>query len=278
MDWYLHLWFLIVLLAYAFLAPAVMPLVTRLTATRAYQVATAGRWRAMASVVLFVLVATAVLRVVRTELVGPVLGAGFHAGLVRHALDFVPFFVLGLVLFVDKARLLSSFQRPAPILLAAAGLVLLAAWRDWIDLLSVGTGRVLVEAAFAIPLLATVFALAQRLTTRPGSQSAFRYLADASYTVYLMHFFWIYIFATLLSLDPGLGAGQMLLVVVATFGVTFAIHHYVVLRKPVLRKIFNGKFPPKARRQTAEPAAVPLVAPPALQTAVPTVVPAVVPV
>lgn len=256
LDWYLHLWFLIVLLGYALLIPVSVLLLRRLVAARIYRSATAGRRRTMTAIMFLMLAAMTVIRAGWTGVVEPVFGSDFHTGLVRHGLEFLPFFLLGLLLYLDRIRLMPSFQHPAPVLLAVTGLILLASWREWIGVLSADTGRALAETMFTIPLLATIFAVAGRFVSRP--RPVVRYLADASYTVYLIHFFWIYVFATLLGLDPGLGFAHMLLLVIATFGATFTVHHFVVLRSSFLRKILNGKFPPKIRDAGGSPTAVPL--------------------
>ncbi|MEX5707670.1 glucans biosynthesis protein MdoC [Parafrankia sp. FMc6] len=267
LNWYLHLWFLLVLLGYALLTPAAVKLLSRFVSTRCYQQATAGRLRAMTTITLLVLGTMAAGRIGWGEAIRPVIGSGFHTDLVRRTLEFLPFFLLGLLLFLDRGRLVPSFQRPAPVLLSVSGLVLLASWHGWVDTLAMGTGRVLVETMFAIPMIATIFAAASRWGSRPSP--ALRYLAEASYSVYLLHFFWIYVFATLLGFDPGLGSARMLLLVVATYAATFATHHLVILRFPLLRRIFNGRFPSKARPGSEPPVAVPAAPPVAVPAAPP---------
>ncbi|MEX5636184.1 glucans biosynthesis protein MdoC [Parafrankia sp. FMc2] len=246
LSWYLHLWFLISLLVYALCAPAAVSLLSRLTSASPYQWATANRIRCMTTITLFVLVTTIVIRGGHRAVVEPVVGTGTHAVLLKHTLDFLPYFLLGVLLYLDRQRLLPSFQRPAPIFLAVTGLALLASKQEWVGALSVGTGLVMTETIFTIPLLATIFAASARLVSRP--RPAWRYLADASYTVYLFHFLWIYIFATVLSLDPSLSTPYMLLITVLTFCVTLAIHHFIILRSKFLRMVLNGKFPSKDRR------------------------------
>ncbi|TCJ33014.1 glucans biosynthesis protein MdoC [Parafrankia sp. BMG5.11] len=251
LSWYLHLWFLFALIAYALLSPAAVAALSRLVGTGAYRRVTAGRLRAMAAITLFVVGTTVVIRGAHRIVLEPVIGTGTHAVLVEHTLEFLPFYLLGVLLHQGRDQLVPFFQRPAPVFLAVTGLALLASKQEWVPGLSAGTGLVLTETLFSIPLIATLFALAARLV--PGPVPAVRYLADASYTVYLLHFFWIYVFATVLSFDPGLRAPQMLLATALTFGVTLATHHFAIRRSPLLRKIFNGKFG-SAGRPTAIPA------------------------
>ncbi|WP_018638059.1 glucans biosynthesis protein MdoC [Parafrankia elaeagni] len=239
LNWYLHLWFLLVLLGFALLTPAAVRALAALTRTRGYQRVTAGRPAAMTALTLSVLAVMAAGRTCWSVAIEPVLGSGFHADIVRRVLEFLPFFLLGLLLRLDQARLLPVFRRPTPALFAVSGLLLLASWRQWVDVLSAGTGRLLVETLFAIPVTATLFAVAGRFGARP--HPVFQYLSDASYTVYLFHFFWIFFFARVLGLDPGLGFGQMTLLVVATYAATFATHHFAIRRSALLRMMFNGR-------------------------------------
>ena len=256
LRWPLQLWFLMVLLAYALCTPAAVSVISRLVASSLYRRATTGRLRVMATIISLVIVTTILIRGGYRAAVTPVIGSDPLDLPVEETLDFLPFFLLGVLLYLDRRRILPSFQRPAPILLAVAGVLLLAANQDWGGVLTSSTGLVLSRTLFTIAITATLFALASRLV--PGPRPAVRYLSDASYTVYLFHYFWIYAIATLLSLDPSLRWPQMLLVTALTFGVTLAIHHFVILRSPFPRKIFNGKFPVDGRRGTGRPAAGPL--------------------
>jgi glucan biosynthesis protein C len=194
----------------------------------------------MTTIIVFILVITVVGRGAYTVAVEPMTAGTQHDLLLKGTVEFLPFFLTGLLLYLDDQRLLASFSRPAPLLLAVSGGGLVAAEKGWIGAFGASTGIVLIEAVFAVALIGTLFAIAGRLM--PRQRPAVRYMADASYTVYLFHYLWIYIFATALSLDPHVRWPQMLLVTVLTFGVTFAIHHFIILRVPLLRKIFNGKF------------------------------------
>ncbi|MCM3887014.1 glucans biosynthesis protein MdoC [Frankia sp. R82] len=250
LHWTLHLWFLIVLLVYVLCTPAVVMILARVVPTSAFRQATAGRLRTMTTIVVAMLAFTIVLRGGRRAVVEPVLGTGTVGELARFTLEFLPFYCLGVLLYLDRSRLLAHFQRPAPVLLAVSGLALLASERGWVAQLASGTGQVLTNTVFSIALVATLFAFGARLV--PGPRPAARYLADASYTVYLFHFFFIYVLATLFGFDTSLHWPTMLLLALLTIGVTLAVHHFLILRSAFLRKMFNGKFPATSgRRQDA---------------------------
>ncbi len=249
LHWALHLWFLVVLLVYAVCTPVTVALMSRLVATSVFQRATEGRRRMMTTIITIVVGITIVLRGARRAVVEPVLGTGSIGELARFTLEFLPFFALGVLLYLDRRRLLPLYQRPAPVLLAVSGVALLAANKGWVPGLASGTGLVLSETVVSIALTATLFAIGAKLV--PGPRASVRYLADASYTVYLFHFFWIYIFATLLRLHPTLHWPQMLLVTMLTIAMTLALHHVLILRSAFLRKMFNGKFPARGRSTAA---------------------------
>ncbi|WP_235498307.1 glucans biosynthesis protein MdoC [Frankia sp. R43] len=241
LRWHLHLWFLVVLLPYALITPAAVSILTRLAPHSLFRRATTGRLRTMTSITLLTLSGVVVVRGTHKALLDPVFAGTLLDYPVEQTMEYLPFFLLGMLLYLERDRLLPSFQRPAPVLLAVSASGLLAGSRGWVGVLATNNGRLLCETVFTIALTATLFALAGRFITRP--RPVVRYLADASYTVYLFHYFWIYAIATLLGFDSGARWPQMLLVAFLTFGVTFAIHHFVILRSRVLRGVFNGKFP-----------------------------------
>nr|WP_101834493.1 glucans biosynthesis protein MdoC [Frankia canadensis] len=250
LHWPLHLWFLISLLCYVLCTPPAVMLLTRLVRLPLYQRATVSRSPAMAVIVLGVLAFTIVLHGFRRAVAEPVLGTGAVGEIARMTLQHLPFYCLGLLLYLDRRRLLAHFQRPAPILLVASGLVVLAGNRGWIAQAGYGTGQVLSETVFSTALVSALLALGARLV--PGPRAWVSYLADSAYTVYLFHFFWIYIVANLLGLDTSLAWPQMLLVTALVIGITLAIHQFVIARSAFLRTMFNGKFP--ARKGDARPA------------------------
>ncbi|WP_261556517.1 glucans biosynthesis protein MdoC [Frankia tisae] len=267
LRWFLQLWFLVALLVYALCTPAAVTLLSRLVSNSVYQRATNGRPRIMATIIAFAMASTVLIRGGYRAAVVPAIGSDPLDFPVEETLDFLPFFLLGVLLYLDRRRLLPAFQRLAPILLCVAGVLLLAATRGWVSGLASSTGVVLSRTLFTIAITANLFAVANRLV--PGPRPAVRYLSDASYTVYLFHYFWIYVIATLLSFDPSLHWPRMLLVTALTFGVTLVLHHFVILRSPFLRKIFNGKFPAAGRHGAGQSATATATAIPAAAAAGP---------
>lgn len=74
------------------------------------------------------------------------------------------------------------------------------------------------------------------------NSQVFRYLSDASYSIYLFHHLCIIVFGYLL-LNVSIAIGYKFLAVeIATFSLTLAIHHFLILKSKTLRFMFNGKW------------------------------------
>lgn len=70
----------------------------------------------------------------------------------------------------------------------------------------------------------------------------FRYLSDASYSIYLFHHLFVVLFGFLL-LESEIAIGYKFLAVeTATLSITLAIHHHLILKSRTLRFMFNGKL------------------------------------
>lgn len=76
----------------------------------------------------------------------------------------------------------------------------------------------------------------------------FAYLSDASYSVYLFHHFWVVVIGILL-IPLTLNIYLKFVILMTTAGaISFAIHHFGVLRSPVMRYLFNGKTPAESEK------------------------------
>lgn len=84
-----------------------------------------------------------------------------------------------------------------------------------------------------------MFAVFRHTASRPSR--VFRYLSDASYSVYLMHHLVIVALTlALLALDGG-PWWKFLLTASLTLACCLDIHHFLILRHPLLAFLFNGK-------------------------------------
>ena len=80
----------------------------------------------------------------------------------------------------------------------------------------------------------------------------FGYLSDASYSIYLFHHFWVVAIAiAIVPLTLNLYI-KFSVIVLASAAISFALHHFAVLRSPLLRYLFNGKTPADTQKAQAE--------------------------
>jgi glucans biosynthesis protein C len=161
-------------------------------------------------------------------------------------LMYVPFFGFGLLL-AARPELLARYTRVP----AVPGIALVAACAAFTHL---GGGAAAIEvraAAFLASLYAAWVAAAlcfqafRRFFGRPSALTT--YLAEASYTVYLVHHLLVVAFA-MAAIRVGLGGlPGMLVLIAAVTAASLFIHHHVVARSRYLRFLLNGVRPGPSR-------------------------------
>lgn len=232
--WIGHLWFLAYLLAFCAMAAALAPLLRRLALPR--------RWPAAATIAVLLLLGTA------AALLPPALAhwrpqwsTALWLGAIDplDLLDYLPFFAVGLLLETD-AVLLWQFSRLDGTVLLSGMLAGLAAHAS-ADLPGVGmrTLHVLALAALTWIAVRVAFGLSRRWLGTPSP--AWRYLSDASYSVYLLHHLVVVLAASWLAALAWPIAAKFVLVAALALGLPLAAHHFLILRRPWLRYLFNGK-------------------------------------
>ncbi|ADP80984.1 acyltransferase family protein [Pseudofrankia inefficax] len=256
MTWHLQLWFLVSLLVYTLCSPVVFSALTRLFGTRGFGRVAGSRPRTMTALIAFVLLATLVLQGGYLLALRPVTESTPADYVVDATLRYLPFFIVGMALFLDGQRLLPAFSRPAPVLLVAAGCLLVVAERGLVAPLGTELGDDLVRSVFALAVVANLLAVFQRIVTQ--ERPILRYGADAAYSVYLFHYVTIYALAALLGIGVDAHWPKLLLITMLTFVITLSVHHFLIRRFHVLAVIFNGKFnigkPGPARAADGRPA------------------------
>lgn len=235
-NWQSHLWFLHCLLAYSALAWAWETLsAARPQAWRLPQVAVPG-WLWTPGLALSAFAAPAA---------GSLLPGGYDVWLALASpfrfFTYLPFFVFGYVLFL-RPDWLESFTRFS--WRSAAGLGLLLAAEAWLALNADAAWtehpRFYVEAMIAWSLSGAVFAAFRALVRKPSP--TLRYFSEASLTIYLFHHIFVVGLGAAFA-DEALGVGLKFAAVVGlTTAATLAIHHYLILRRPLLRLLFNGQY------------------------------------
>ncbi|MEW6706437.1 MAG: acyltransferase family protein [Pseudomonadota bacterium] len=175
-------------------------------------------------------------------LVQPVLGFLDLADLVHYGL----FFALGMWMF-HRRQMLERFSRAGWATVLAAGLSI--AGLVALELLPVGAFSTLVEyycdTLLALSVSVMVLHLFRRFASGPSK--VFSYLSEASYTVYLFHHLTVLVLGILLMDAPLNAYVKFPIVVVSTFAIVLAIHHFLVLKIKPLRFLFNGKYGDEAR-------------------------------
>jgi glucan biosynthesis protein C len=155
-------------------------------------------------------------------------------------LHFFPYFLFGLLVFLDR-RLLEAFHRirwwhllAIPLLLSFANLM-----RAWFpsDL-----GRLAshyVDSFLVWLCCIATFAAFRFLLNR--KQRIFAYLSEASYSIYLFHHVCVVGLGLLLVNEDWNVLVKFAVVVGISLGASLAAHHFLVLRVRVLRMLFMGK-------------------------------------
>jgi glucan biosynthesis protein C len=247
-----HLWFLVCLALYFSATALAAPLLRRMAE---WQPALSSRgWALMLAVVIAIAMTMPVAAAVLGKLLAPTLHQHWF-GLIHPmtVLEYLPFFAVGIVLCAYPP-LLERFSRvtwPAVALAAVggAGLYLLngrdgAAWKA----IALVSGSLLAWMA-----IRAVFAVFRRVADRPSK--TFRYLSDASYSIYLFHHVIVIVAATWL-LPTAIGAGAKFLIVLAVAAsVSLAIYHVLIRRSALLSYLFNGAIRPAIRPGDATEAA-----------------------
>jgi glucan biosynthesis protein C len=238
-NWHLQLWFLISLLFYTVCAPMMFAGASSLARGRAFAWTAARPWRVRAVLVAFVLATTAVTMLVYDEAIEPLVGGTALEFVANSTARFLPFFAVGILLFVGDQALLGHFRRPAPVLFVVAAVLVVGSHKG-LPVLGTTLGGIMARALFALAVTANLFWVTSRLVTR--ERPLVRYGADASYSVYLLHFVVIFAWATVLGVRPNASWPWLLLITALTFAVTLAVHHFLIRRFRFLSMIFNGKF------------------------------------
>ena len=234
---YLHLWFLIVLLIYLVTAPAALA-IFRLQACERW-IQKISDWiprSAQISVLAMIVGAACAVSMSLREVVLP---ERAHSVFVANECFFnYPFYLMGLAAYVYRNRGFGDLLRLDPLALGAAALgVILILMTP--DALSPQARWFLEGAVNAVATLALTAVFA-RFFNRPGPWLAF--LSRNIYSVYLVHFTFIFLFGYLFAELGAEGALLYCLVVLCSIPASVAFHVMVVEPSAVLRFLFNGRI------------------------------------
>lgn len=245
-----HLWFLACLAIYFAMTAAVAPQLRRMAAIRP------ERWSPRTTDSIFVVaLAAGVGAPLATAVVAKLLPSldAYVLGLVQFStvLGYLPFFAVG-VMLCAYPRMLDRFARITPwvvvlALCAGAGMYVASGQES----LAGKALFVLSRALLAWMVVRAVFWFFRRYLDRPSA--TFRYLSDASYSVYLFHHIVVILAATwLLGVDT---SGWLKFIAVLTIAslIPLAVYHFLIRRHALLARLFNGAARPPAASQAPWP-------------------------
>ncbi|NBB48227.1 acyltransferase family protein [Rhizobium sp. CRIBSB] len=172
--------------------------------------------------------------------------------LIAHGIDpylrYLPFFLVGvLIRRVPSIRSALIWRAGWRMPLLACATAILASLLRGRDGTSLGIAYDAVDGAAAVLLSLVIVGIAERFWNRPNPHVD--RIVDASFSIYLLHHPIIYGLTTLLLLTTWPPVAEFLLVCLATFLLSYAIHR-LIRRLPLALFLFNGVR--MAARQTAD--------------------------
>lgn len=241
--WLLHLWFLISL----FFFVAAYPLLRWLIRARslgflAGLLLRVPTWAAVILIAGGMAFAVLGCRVVFEAVLDPVVGGTHLEWVVRASMMYLPYFALGI--FLEQYRkVFAQFHSISLVGLIVAAAGQWAAMQFVADLpAEVRTAvQILAQEFLSVMLIAALFRIAELLMRR--AQPVVDLLSQAMYTIYLLHFFLIYVAGLMLS---GFNLGDRALyfaIVLLSAGIGLLVHQCIVIRSPVMLLLLNGRWP-----------------------------------
>ncbi|MCA9109384.1 MAG: acyltransferase family protein [Planctomycetaceae bacterium] len=153
---------------------------------------------------------------------------------------YFPYFVLGLWLYVDP-KLQEEFHHLAPweAVAAVLSVIVYSRFRGAHGFHAASLLQHYCETLFTLISTQICFIGFRKYADRDSK--LFRYLADASYTVYLFHHVCVVILSSLMLQVTMMPELKFLIILSSSLLITLTIHHFLILRIPLLRFMYNGK-------------------------------------
>ncbi len=258
-DWY-HLWFLVALLAYAPLSYGFHRFDLRHDVIRKFEHSLAeGRLGRVGSAQTIVLLAAAVacgglMMLSRQMLAGrappPYAAALSHVQLM---LGYAPFYLLGFLLARSPRlyRILTGSLRTPIVILAAVG-GMYALWFGGMNAMLDPVRKAILGDLIEIvgmslgPPAASVLILRSAVAIRTVPLIVRRF-ADASFTIYILHFPVIIALKLALIHVPWSPYAEFAITIVVASVITYAAHFLLVDRFALMSFLFNGRYPDPAK-------------------------------
>jgi len=241
-----HLWFLVCLLVFCVIFAACAQPIRRLAVSRwPARLAAGPGFRVMLGLAAACSAMTiAMARLAPTALDHEYLGLVDPSELLAYA----PFFGMGILLEMDEALLL-RFSSPGPFTVLAGIAALAATWSEVGSHDLAGRSLHLLASSFlAWMVIRLLFGGFRQFAS--SASPFFRYLSDASYSMYLMHHLIVVASASWLLTVPWGAWSKFAIMLSLAISISLAAHHFLILRYPLLRFLFNGKRLPRIARAT----------------------------
>ena len=234
-----HLWFLVCLAVYFLIVATFAPTMRRMAARQ-----DAGASTRDTAFTFYLMLVTAILARLALGAVSK-LAAGkldlviFGLASTSVILFYLPFFAVGAVLCA-RPKMLDRFARHdlsviVPGLCAALVVYLTQGHED----IATKSLHIVSRSLLVWMTIRVVFSLFRRWANAPSR--SFRYLSDASYSIYLFHHLVVVVVASML-LPVAIDAWAKFLIVLSSASiVSLAVHHFLILRYGWLRYLFNGR-------------------------------------
>jgi glucan biosynthesis protein C len=232
-----HLWFLVYLLVFCTILATCTQPIRRLAASRwpAWSATSAGFRFMLGLAVACTVIAVAIEHLAPTALNHEYLGLIDPSEL----LVYIPFFGMGVLLEMDETLLL-RFSSPGPFTVLLGIVALAATWFEAGSHDLAGRSMHLLASSLLVWMaIRLLFGGFRKIAS--NASPFFRYLSDASYSIYLMHHL-IVVALTSWLLSVQWGAWSKFAITLSlTISTCLAAHHFLILRYPLLRFLFNGK-------------------------------------
>jgi glucans biosynthesis protein C len=253
--WHLHLWFLFSLFAFAMLTPTLVRLLRhrRFGIFLDHAIAELGRG-ALWVTALSLGIAMMALRGAQDHLVADLLDGNRMTWIVAASLTYLPFYALGVLMFVhaNVFRMMHRIDIPG-LMLFAFGFWAFDQASDMLPQVIDRVGYWMCKGGVIVFAIAALIGFFERYFDKPSP--LLTSLVDGAFSFYLLHLTVIYLVAHALAPITGTSYATFLVLIPVVPILTLGAHRTFIAPFVVMRVLFNGKPMPRAASIAAAVAA-----------------------
>ncbi len=236
--WVSHLWFLNCLVIYFLIAATGYYLIAKHTLYLYEKITNKLPWVRGGAYLLIVPLGTISLNMLSYRIDSIIDTSGFFLN-IHEIFYFGGFFFFGYLMAFNR-NLFNEFSLfylwvPVAVIMAFIGGIYLEEQNDIFSKILNRYSLAFLPWGFAV----MCFAFFRKFFDKPSK--GFNYLADASYSIYLFHHFFVVIFGLIFLVVDWHTYVKFSLVVVLSMSLSLLLHHYVVSRFTLMSWLFNGK-------------------------------------